>query len=97
MSNYPFAGQWICAPEFAGLAPLSLFHREMQPLPPVSHPEALKNVHVRVEKTFDAAVFGQAKKAADSDYCRRLLQTLPERQICRTRPGAGVLFFVLLQ
>ena len=62
MSNYPFAGQWICAPEFAGLAPLSLFHREMQPLPPVSHPEALKNVHIRVEKTFDAAVFGQAKK-----------------------------------
>ena len=61
MSNYPFAGQWICAPEFAGLAPLSLFHREMQPLPPVSHPEALKNVHIRVEKTFDATVFGQAK------------------------------------
>ncbi len=54
----PFRGAWICAEEFAHLAPLDLFHPEHAPFTEPLHDEALKNFHIRVRKRFDRAELG---------------------------------------
>ena len=42
-----FHGCWIQPEEFRNLAPLSVFHREHQPLAEeYRHPESLQNLHI---------------------------------------------------
>ncbi|WP_429312032.1 family 78 glycoside hydrolase catalytic domain [Paenibacillus mucilaginosus] len=44
---------WLTAPEFGGLAPLSLLYKELGGPPPAGHPPELRNYHMLLRKTFE--------------------------------------------
>ncbi len=54
-----FKGKWICREEFLSLAPINIFHREVNPNKDYTHKEELKNLHTLFKKDFD---LGTAQK-----------------------------------
>ena len=51
MQSSIFRGRWMAAHEFAELAPVDIFHREMEEVNLPHHSDALKNFHMLVKKT----------------------------------------------
>ena len=51
MQSSVFRGRWMAAHEFAELAPVDIFHREMEEVNLPHHSDALKNFHMLVKKT----------------------------------------------
>ena len=48
-----FKGKWICREEFLNLAPINVFHREVNPDKDYTHREDLKNLHTLFKRNFD--------------------------------------------
>ncbi|MFH5185142.1 hypothetical protein ACHHV8_22240 [Paenibacillus sp. TAB 01] len=49
--NKQWSAQWIQDPDFSGLKPFSMLHKELNPVTH-THPEELKNRHTLFRKSF---------------------------------------------
>ena len=56
----PFKGKWICREEFLNLAPINVFHREVNPDKDYSHRDDLKNLHTLFKKEFELKAIKKA-------------------------------------
>ncbi len=61
---------WIADPDFLGLSPIPVFHKENEPLETAAHPEALRNRHMLVRKTvaFDQKPLQAVLRLTADDY-----------------------------